>query len=225
MKRNRISAFTLIELLVVIAIIAILAAILFPVFAQAKQAAKQAASLSNTKEITLGGIMYSNDYDDQILPSYALTPSSWESPTNQTTYPLSFWCDLVQPYIKSGQVLPGALGQTHGSGIMQDPGASVQSFNNSSVYPGYDYAGRTGIRFFPTTPMPSPVSVPCIATGTGFMTLEPSRLRTLATAAPAPTLRSLITTTIHLVTRVRRITLAWILQETAPDSPVPISPM
>src|ERR1700678_1553068 len=64
--KNR-SAFTLIELLVVIAIIAILAAILFPVFAQAKLAAKKIASLSNVKQLDLGILMYSNDHDD-VLP-------------------------------------------------------------------------------------------------------------------------------------------------------------
>ncbi len=57
-------AFTLIELLVVIAIIAILAAILFPVFAQAKTAAKKAASISNQKQIGLAIIQYTSDYDD-----------------------------------------------------------------------------------------------------------------------------------------------------------------
>ena len=57
-------AFTLIELLVVIAIIAILAAILFPVFAQAKTAAKKAATISNIKQQGLGLIMYAGDYDD-----------------------------------------------------------------------------------------------------------------------------------------------------------------
>jgi prepilin-type N-terminal cleavage/methylation domain-containing protein len=57
-------AFTLIELLVVIAIIAILAAILFPVFAQAKLAAKKAVSISNQKQLGLAIIMYANDYDD-----------------------------------------------------------------------------------------------------------------------------------------------------------------
>ncbi|MCW5942428.1 MAG: prepilin-type N-terminal cleavage/methylation domain-containing protein [Fimbriimonadaceae bacterium] len=60
-------AFTLIELLVVIAIIAILAAILFPVFAQAKQAAKKTADLSNIKQTMLGVLMYNNDYDDQFV--------------------------------------------------------------------------------------------------------------------------------------------------------------
>jgi prepilin-type N-terminal cleavage/methylation domain-containing protein/prepilin-type processing-associated H-X9-DG protein len=62
-------AFTLIELLVVIAIIAILAAILFPVFAQAKLAAKKTASLSNTKQVGLAEIMYQGDNDDYFVLS------------------------------------------------------------------------------------------------------------------------------------------------------------
>ena len=62
-------AFTLIELLVVIAIIAILAAILFPVFAQAKEAAKRTACLSNAKQIALSQKMYSGDNDD-VLPIF-----------------------------------------------------------------------------------------------------------------------------------------------------------
>ena len=61
-QKNR--AFTLIELLVVIAIIAILAAILFPVFAQAKQAAKKSVSLSNVKQLSLSNVIYAGDYDD-----------------------------------------------------------------------------------------------------------------------------------------------------------------
>ncbi|HWA82084.1 MAG TPA: prepilin-type N-terminal cleavage/methylation domain-containing protein, partial [Fimbriimonadaceae bacterium] len=59
-------AFTLIELLVVIAIIAILAAILFPVFAQAKEAAKKASCLSNSKQIGLAMMMYCGDNDDTM---------------------------------------------------------------------------------------------------------------------------------------------------------------
>ena len=70
------SGFTLIELLVVIAIIAILAAILFPVFAQAKAAAKKAVCLSNTKQVGLGTIMYAGDYDDhEPIMQYAGAPS------------------------------------------------------------------------------------------------------------------------------------------------------
>jgi prepilin-type N-terminal cleavage/methylation domain-containing protein/prepilin-type processing-associated H-X9-DG protein len=67
-------AFTLIELLVVIAIIAILAAILFPVFAQARAKARQAACLSNTKQMGLGAMMYAQDYDE-IMPE-----TGWQGP-------------------------------------------------------------------------------------------------------------------------------------------------
>jgi len=74
---RRKTAFTLIELLVVIAIIAILAAILFPVFAQAKMAAKKTASLSNMKQSALANAMYGNDFDD-LLPA----GGDWFNPGN-----------------------------------------------------------------------------------------------------------------------------------------------
>ena len=64
MKRK---GFTLIELLVVIAIIAILAAILFPVFAQARSKARQTACISNLKQLAIGGLMYSQDYDEKYF--------------------------------------------------------------------------------------------------------------------------------------------------------------
>ena len=64
------NAFTLIELLVVIAIIAILAAILFPVFAQAREKARQATCQSNMKQIVLGWLMYGQDYDEICAPSW-----------------------------------------------------------------------------------------------------------------------------------------------------------
>jgi prepilin-type N-terminal cleavage/methylation domain-containing protein/prepilin-type processing-associated H-X9-DG protein len=72
--QRKFTAFTLIELLVVIAIIAILAAILFPVFAQAKKAAKSTVSLSNVKQMNLGAVMYSNDYDDMYPSNYTANP-------------------------------------------------------------------------------------------------------------------------------------------------------
>jgi prepilin-type N-terminal cleavage/methylation domain-containing protein len=85
------SGFTLIELLVVIAIIAILAAILFPVFAQAKAAAKTTSALSNLKQLGTSTHMYAADYDDgTVLTDYA--PTTWNRPT---------WAMLIQPYMKS----------------------------------------------------------------------------------------------------------------------------
>ena len=67
LKKKKISGFTLIELLVVIAIIAILAAILFPVFAQAREKARQAACVSNVKQISLAFTMYAQDYDETYV--------------------------------------------------------------------------------------------------------------------------------------------------------------
>jgi len=92
-KRSR-SGFTLIELLVVIAIIAILAAILFPVFAQAKAAAKKASALSNVKQMVLASIMYSNDYDDTVVPYF-----SWYSPATGYVGPQQYWPQLISPYV------------------------------------------------------------------------------------------------------------------------------
>ncbi len=85
------AGFTLIELLVVIAIIAILAAILFPVFAQARAKARQAACLSNQKQIGTGFMMYVQDYDETF------PPSDYDLGTQKVN-----WVDLVDPYIKSG---------------------------------------------------------------------------------------------------------------------------
>lgn len=94
-------AFTLIELLVVIAIIAILAAILFPVFAQAKLAAKKTASISNMKQIALGSQMYLQDYDDVLVPLRWFNPYDTTLPSANGFY---FYPVLLQPYIKNVQL-------------------------------------------------------------------------------------------------------------------------
>ena len=89
-------AFTLIELLVVIAIIAILAAILFPVFAQAKAAAKVTVAISNLKQVGLALAMYANDNDDVNAPPYPLADCGGGMPSCHT------WRNAVDPYEKSG---------------------------------------------------------------------------------------------------------------------------
>lgn len=72
------TAFTLIELLVVIAIIAILAAILFPVFAQAREKARQTTCLSNEKQAGLAFIQYTQDYDELMPPLFTSGSQAWD---------------------------------------------------------------------------------------------------------------------------------------------------
>jgi len=122
MQRNH-RAFTLIELLVVIAIIAILAAILFPVFAQAKAAAKKTAHLSNLKQETLATLSYCNDNDDAFPQAKFIFDGQWHDGFLGWQYP----CDpaseansdclaagnTVQPYIKNLDITKNPAIQGH----------------------------------------------------------------------------------------------------------------
>ncbi|HLK57168.1 MAG TPA: prepilin-type N-terminal cleavage/methylation domain-containing protein [Chthonomonadaceae bacterium] len=115
MQATRTKAFTLIELLVVIAIIAILAAILFPVFARAREMARKTSCLSNIKQILTGSMMYSQDYDERIMPAWL----NYKQPLDMIACgddPNGFscgtpWETFIQPYIKNRQALicPSAL--------------------------------------------------------------------------------------------------------------------
>ncbi len=98
------TAFTLIELLVVIAIIAILAAILFPVFAQAKAAAKKTSALSNLKQNALAVLMYNNDNDDTFAQSaYCLgTPNGYVIPGSNCQVYSAY--DAIYPYTKNKDI-------------------------------------------------------------------------------------------------------------------------
>ncbi|NUQ00193.1 MAG: DUF1559 domain-containing protein [Armatimonadetes bacterium] len=93
---RRLRAFTLIELLVVIAIIAILAAILFPVFAKAREKARQSSCQSNMKQLGLSIMQYCQDYDERY-------PSVYDDGHG---YPNGriIWADKITPYIKNRQV-------------------------------------------------------------------------------------------------------------------------
>jgi len=136
---NKSRAFTLIELLVVIAIIAILAAILFPVFAQAKAAAKSTADLSNMKQLSLGMLMYSNDSDDMF--PYAFD-NDWGNPL--------VWPVITQPYIKSLDIFHSPLDgnklqatSTFSADAVAAMGVAISYGANASVFWDSGYGGAS----------------------------------------------------------------------------------
>jgi prepilin-type N-terminal cleavage/methylation domain-containing protein/prepilin-type processing-associated H-X9-DG protein len=109
-SRRKMRAFTLIELLVVIAIIAILAAILFPVFARARENARRASCQSNLKQIGLGIMQYTQDYDEQ-LPQRTVNVNGTDIS----------WRQVVQPYVKSAQLFVCPSNPSATTGVVGDP--------------------------------------------------------------------------------------------------------
>jgi len=121
--RRTVGGFTLIELLVVIAIIAILAAILFPVFANAREKARQTSCMSNLKQLGLAIQMYSQDYDERVVLYGTGDPSYTQ---------VFYWTGLLWPYTKA-------------SGIMQCPSASYAAPTDPSG--AWTYIRGYGVNF------------------------------------------------------------------------------
>ena len=155
-------AFTLIELLVVIAIIAILAAILFPVFARARENARRSSCQSNLKQIGLGIMQYSQDYDEAYLIHANIDPGNQE-----------LWPHMIQPYMKSKQVF-------------SCPSASDIDFGgdyDSTIAYGYNYwmsryyykdATHAGIKNPTQTVMVTETSGDIDGASTGYYLVYPS---------------------------------------------------
>jgi prepilin-type N-terminal cleavage/methylation domain-containing protein/prepilin-type processing-associated H-X9-DG protein len=150
-------AFTLIELLVVIAIIAILAAILFPVFAQAKEAAKKTADLSQMKQQGLGLLMYSADSDD-LAPLWMYN-GSFDVAQGDRSYG-----NLVFPYIKNDDLTktpnsPFSIASRKKNSNFPDPDTKGALKREQELYNlgwltdyGYNYQSFTGFLYTPSTP-------------------------------------------------------------------------
>ncbi len=142
MKRR---GFTLIELLVVIAIIAILAAILFPVFARAREKARQTSCLSNLKQLGLGMLMYAQDYDETFTrinhgsQATPVVPGDTVFNYNGGSYNIFYrsWASNIYPYVKNTQIYicPSTTNNTYGVAYglpgrcLNSSGTEVDFFN------------------------------------------------------------------------------------------------
>ena len=148
-QASSFKGFTLIELLVVIAIIAILAAILFPVFAQAREKARQTSCLSNMKQQGISILAYSQDYDELMPQGKVNYPSDWNSNGYVWTVPSTSsvsgttWGNAIQPYLKSYQVFFCP------SSVVQNEAATTQT---SYTFNGF-------LASYPQADIVSPVNV------------------------------------------------------------------
>lgn len=166
-------AFTLIELLVVIAIIAILAAILFPVFAQAKLAAKQTQGLSNMRQLSLSVMLYAGDSDDYFVPASMRSTNPADTPT--------IWTEGLYSYVKNKDIFVapdsgGAFAENWGTRRHQSigysdatgvdplstavPGAAApgtEGFTGAATFSQAEEVSRTGLFAF-TANAPAGVS-------------------------------------------------------------------
>lgn len=172
-------AFTLIELLVVIAIIAILAAILFPVFAQAKVAAKKAASISNIKQMGTAAHIYVADYDDVYQITYGFdnvfggytwntlipVPATW--PTGLSASDVArneaHFANNIQPYMKNLDMLGCPGGEGYSTGGTYVPAVAAQPRGLKKI--SYTYNGL--LNGWSTTAVEAPSSLILFWNGRG----------------------------------------------------------
>jgi prepilin-type N-terminal cleavage/methylation domain-containing protein/prepilin-type processing-associated H-X9-DG protein len=149
--RRQAGAFTLIELLVVIAIIAILAAILFPVFAKARDKARQASCLSNMKQIGLALVQYNQDYDGQypVVVSYAIVNNAaylnnWGMDlipgTNATLGATSTVGSIIGPYVKNTNIF-----KCPSSSVSPSPASAGLSYMLNDLIAGRAEAQLSGV--------------------------------------------------------------------------------
>src|SRR5688572_992750 len=160
-SRSRARGFTLIELLVVIAIIAILAAILFPVFAQAKEAAKKTADLSNMKNIVLSTQMYMSDYDDVHVMLRNSGPANWGcggAPIVNCEQ-VSSAHNMLNPYVKNRDIWKGPQDSLQRNDCPSTgpntPGGSI-SYVFTRYHPNWQTSGSYGVMGWDSTPASYP---------------------------------------------------------------------
>jgi general secretion pathway protein G len=170
----RRAGFSLIELLVVIAIIALLAAILFPVFAQAKFAAKKTANLSNMKQVGVAMALYMNDYDDAY--PYATDASDKYAPQIWAGQPqfqaliaqLPMMQEALDPYAKSQKIFECPLDT--GTKVL-DTHLDIEFQSSPSLFKKYgmSYLWRTefAIRNLTQTSLQEPAAVNLMFTAGG----------------------------------------------------------
>jgi prepilin-type N-terminal cleavage/methylation domain-containing protein/prepilin-type processing-associated H-X9-DG protein len=167
-SHTQTQAFTLIELLVVIAIIAILAAILFPVFAQAKEAAKKTSCLAQVKQICLGAMMYAGDYDDNEPPMKYLEPmfvSSTDGPA--PTMIVQWWWGATKTDFNGSPLVFNAIDPSYGllypymrsQPIFACPSAAGLIPADEGIATGFSLGYGVNIALMPPQP-PAPGNVP-----------------------------------------------------------------
>jgi len=172
MKNRNPSGFTLIELLVVIAIIAILAAILFPVFAQARAAARKTACLSNMKQIGTATMMYVQDYDEAFY--LCRTPNVYDpgGPYGST------WRYNIQPYIKNTKIMicPDDVRNVNWNEGYLENVLYNNNFSNHYDYRGNHLSYAVNGGFFNNWHTPSPLKMSFLQNSAQDMIIQETRM-------------------------------------------------